>query len=129
MEKVTDAQYHPASARTAGPAAPSDARKAFGAIAPALATYTGEVLFGDVWKRRGLSPRGRSTVITHLAFYSGWPAANSALPIARRVFQEPRDTRHNEPKLTRTSDIRQASSIWEPLMQGSKHSTGPDHSK
>src|SRR5882724_12681311 len=27
-------------------------------------------------------------LITHLAFYSGWPTANSALPIARRVFAE-----------------------------------------
>jgi 4-carboxymuconolactone decarboxylase len=27
-------------------------------------------------------------VITHLAFYSGWPTANSALPIAQRVFEE-----------------------------------------
>jgi 4-carboxymuconolactone decarboxylase len=27
-------------------------------------------------------------VITHLAFYSGWPTANTALPIAQRVFQE-----------------------------------------
>ena len=26
--------------------------------------------------------------ITHLAFYSGWPTANTALPIARRVFEE-----------------------------------------
>ncbi len=26
--------------------------------------------------------------ITHLAFYSGWPTANSALPIAQRVFEE-----------------------------------------
>ncbi|HEY0370547.1 MAG TPA: carboxymuconolactone decarboxylase family protein [Thermoanaerobaculia bacterium] len=101
---------------------PSDARKAFGDIAPALAQYTDEVLFGDVWKRAGLSPRDRSLVtvaalvagyrtnelpfhlkraldngvtkdeliktITHLAFYSGWPTANSALPIARRVFDE-----------------------------------------
>jgi 4-carboxymuconolactone decarboxylase len=101
---------------------PSDARKAFGDIAPALAGYTDEVLFGDVWKRPGLSPRDRSLitvaalvagyrinelpfhlkraldngvskeelieVITHLAFYSGWPTANTALPIARRVFQE-----------------------------------------
>jgi len=28
-------------------------------------------------------------VITHLAFYSGWPTANSALSIARRIFEEP----------------------------------------
>ncbi len=27
-------------------------------------------------------------LITHLVFYSGWPSANSALPIARRVFQQ-----------------------------------------
>ena len=97
----------------------SDAQKAFGDIAPALAQYTDEVLFGDVWKRPGLSPRDRTLItvaalvagsrtnelpfhmkkvidncvskdelITHLAFYSGWPTANSALPIARRVFEE-----------------------------------------
>ncbi|HEY1723758.1 MAG TPA: carboxymuconolactone decarboxylase family protein [Magnetospirillaceae bacterium] len=27
-------------------------------------------------------------VITHLAFYSGWPTAMSALTIARRIFEE-----------------------------------------
>jgi 4-carboxymuconolactone decarboxylase len=27
-------------------------------------------------------------VITHLAFYSGWPTANTALPIAQRAFAE-----------------------------------------
>jgi 4-carboxymuconolactone decarboxylase len=27
-------------------------------------------------------------VITHLAFYSGWPTANTAWPIAERVFKE-----------------------------------------
>ncbi len=26
--------------------------------------------------------------ITHLAFYAGWPAASTALPIARRLFEE-----------------------------------------
>jgi len=101
---------------------PSPARKAFGDIAPALADYTDNVLFGDVWQRPGLSPRDRSLVtitslislyrvnelpfhlkkalengvtkaeiietITHLAFYGGWPVANTALPIARKVFEE-----------------------------------------
>lgn len=96
---------------------PATARKAFGDIAPALAEYTDQVLFGDVWQRPGLSPRDRSLatvaclvalyrinelpfhlkkalenglsrdelieLITHLAFYSGWPTASSALPIAR----------------------------------------------
>lgn len=98
------------------------ARSPFGDIAPALAEYTDAVLFGDVWKRPGLSPRDRSLVtvaalvagyrtnelpfhlqraldngvtrdelielITHLAFYSGWPTASSAITIARRVFAE-----------------------------------------
>ncbi len=27
-------------------------------------------------------------LITHLAFYAGWPAASSAVTIARRVFEE-----------------------------------------
>jgi 4-carboxymuconolactone decarboxylase len=27
-------------------------------------------------------------IITHLAFYSGWPTANSAVQIARRVFED-----------------------------------------
>ena len=86
-------------------------------IAPALGEYTDKVLFGDVWKRPGLSPRDRSLItvatlvalyrtnelpyhlkkaiengvtrdelielITHLAFYAGWPAANTAVTIAR----------------------------------------------
>jgi len=80
------------------------------------------LLFGDVWKRPGLSPRDRSLVtvaslvslyrtnelpfhlakaiengvtkdelievITHLAFYAGWPTANTAVAIARKVFGE-----------------------------------------
>ena len=101
---------------------PTAARESFGAIAPALAEYTDKVLFGDVWRRPGLSPRDRSLVtvaslvslyrinelpfhakkalengvtrdeiielITHLAFYSGWPTANTALQIVKRVFEE-----------------------------------------
>jgi 4-carboxymuconolactone decarboxylase len=97
-------------------------RSPFIDIAPALADYTDDVLFGDVWKRPGLSLRVRNLVtvtclvalyrinelpfhlkralengvtreelietITHLAFYSGWPTASSALTIARRVFEE-----------------------------------------
>jgi 4-carboxymuconolactone decarboxylase len=101
---------------------PTDARKSFGDVAPALAEITDKVLFGHVWRRPGLSPRDRSLItvaslvalyrtnelpfhlkraldngvtrdeiielITHLAFYSGWPTANTALGIARRVFEE-----------------------------------------
>jgi 4-carboxymuconolactone decarboxylase len=101
------------------PAAP---RNPFADIAPALAHFTDDVLFGDVWKRPELSPRDRSLVtvaclvalyrtnempfhikralengvtrdelvevITHLAFYSGWPTAATAIPIARKVFED-----------------------------------------
>ncbi len=43
----------------------------FGDVAPALALYTDELLFGDVWKRPGLSPRDRSlvTVASLVALY------------------------------------------------------------
>jgi 4-carboxymuconolactone decarboxylase len=97
-------------------------RNPFADIAPALAHYTDDVLFGDVWKRTELSPRDRSLVtvaclvalyrtnempfhikralengvtreelveaITHLAFYAGWPTAATAIPIARKVFED-----------------------------------------
>jgi 4-carboxymuconolactone decarboxylase len=101
---------------------PTAARQSFGDIAPALAAYTDKVLFGDVWRRPGLSPRDRSMItvaslvslyrtnelpfhvkraiengvtrdeiielITHLAFYAGWPPAMTALTIAKRAFEE-----------------------------------------
>jgi 4-carboxymuconolactone decarboxylase len=102
---------------------PTAKRNAYADIAPALGEYTDKVLFGEVWKRPGLSPRDRSLItvatlvalyrtnelpfhlkkalengvtkdelielITHLAFYSGWPTANSAVAVARKVFAEP----------------------------------------
>jgi 4-carboxymuconolactone decarboxylase len=101
---------------------PTPRKNPFADIAPALAGYTDNMLFGDVWKRPGLSPRDRSLVtvaclvalyrinempfhlkralengvtrdeiveaITHLAFYGGWPVASTALPLARRAFEE-----------------------------------------
>jgi 4-carboxymuconolactone decarboxylase len=76
MEHVSDAQYHASggSAQTKQGAAgtvqitqpniekrrlsPDDVRK----VAPALEAYTQERLYGDVWKRGGLTPRDRSLV-------------------------------------------------------------------
>lgn len=92
-----------------------------GPVAPALADYTNDLLFGDLWRRTDLTPRDRSLVtiaaliaggqaeqlpfhmnrgmdsgltqtqmseiITHLAFYAGWPRAMSAIPVARKVFE------------------------------------------
>jgi 4-carboxymuconolactone decarboxylase len=89
-------------------------------IAPGMAAYTDEVLFGQVWPGAGLSPRDRSLVVisaliatnkpaqlqghlgralnngvtpveasgvlTHLAVYSGWPNAVSALEVYDSVY-------------------------------------------
>jgi 4-carboxymuconolactone decarboxylase len=94
----------------------------WGDVAPRLAEITDSVLFDDVWRRPGLSPRDRSLItvaslvalyrsnelpfhlrkalengvtndeivelITHLAFYSGWPTAGTAIGIARQVFAD-----------------------------------------
>jgi 4-carboxymuconolactone decarboxylase len=94
-------------------------RAPWGDIAPRLAEITDAVLFGEVWRRKGLSQRDRSLItvaclialyrtnelpfhlgkaiengvthdeiiemITHLAFYSGWPTASTALGIVREA--------------------------------------------
>jgi len=44
------------------PDEPTNARKAFGDIAPKLAEITDTVLFGDVWADDTLSPRDRSLI-------------------------------------------------------------------
>lgn len=36
----------------------------------------------------GVRPNEISEVITHLAFYSGWPNVFSALPVAKGVFEK-----------------------------------------
>jgi len=41
---------------------PTNARKAFGDVAPHLAEITDKVLFGDVWENSTLSKRDRSLV-------------------------------------------------------------------
>jgi 4-carboxymuconolactone decarboxylase len=94
------------------------------AVAPALEQYTQDRLFGEVWKRPGLSLRDRgvvtlavliarnqtvempyyvnlaldhgvkpaeiSEIITHLAFYSGWANAMSAVAATKDVFAKRR---------------------------------------
>jgi 4-carboxymuconolactone decarboxylase len=51
----------PASSASA-PGAQTSAQRMFGDVNPKLAELTDDVLFGDVWARRGLSPRDRSLV-------------------------------------------------------------------
>lgn len=107
------------------------AQKNYSDIAPALAKYTDEVLFGDVWERPGLAKRDRSLItvaslvalyyhnelpshvrlaldngvtrdelvelVTHLAFYAGWPAANTAVPALRKVFADVDNANTSDP--------------------------------
>lgn len=49
---------------------PSGAQKMFGDFAPALVTFTDDVLFGQVWPREQLSPKDRS-LITVAALITG----------------------------------------------------------
>jgi 4-carboxymuconolactone decarboxylase len=49
---------------------PSGAQKAFGDFAPAFVGFTDDVLFGQVWPRKELSPKERS-LITVAALTAG----------------------------------------------------------
>src|SRR6516225_585264 len=100
-------------------APPSAKRDRIRNFTPALVDYTNDVLYGDLWERKGLSKRDRSLitvaalvatyrpeqlvshltrainngvtqeeiteVITHMAFYAGWPAAMPAAQAATTV--------------------------------------------
>ncbi|HEY1323198.1 MAG TPA: carboxymuconolactone decarboxylase family protein [Streptosporangiaceae bacterium] len=50
---------------------PSGAAKMFGDFAPALVGFTDDVLFGQVWERKELSPRDRSLVTVASLVTSG----------------------------------------------------------
>jgi 4-carboxymuconolactone decarboxylase len=95
-------------------APPSAKRDRIKAFTPALVDYTNDVVYGDLWERKALSKRDRSLitvaeqlvshlsraiangvtqeeiteVITHMAFYAGWPAAMSAAQVAYTVLVE-----------------------------------------
>jgi 4-carboxymuconolactone decarboxylase len=94
-------------------------REMIGEVAPKLAELTEQVVYGDIWRRPGLTPRDRSLItvaalmamnrteqlpfhmrlaiengvtqdelvetITHLAFYSGWPTAMSAMLLLKDI--------------------------------------------
>ena len=84
-------------------------------IVPKLVEIANTVIFGDIWQRPDLSKRDRSLItvatllalgheqhlhdhlaralqngelITHLAFYVGWPAAMTGALVAKDVFEE-----------------------------------------
>lgn len=100
----------PATAQTGGSPGRTDMGAALDdirAVSPALERFTREDIQGEVWKRPGLSPRDRSIVtlatliarngmaampaheagevISHIAFYAGWPNAFSAATAAKSV--------------------------------------------
>jgi len=109
---TTGAQAQQAEPRPSGPVQQR--------VAPGMAAYTDEVLFGQVWPGPGLSQRDRSLVVvaaliatdkpaqlrghlgraldngvtpveasgvlTHLAFYAGWPSAVTSLPVFDEVY-------------------------------------------
>jgi len=83
MEKVSDEQYgvapqagreqpDPPSTRRQPPVRPSGERQQ--RIAPGLAALTDDVLYGDVWARKELSPRDRSLVTISALIATGKPA-------------------------------------------------------
>jgi 4-carboxymuconolactone decarboxylase len=64
---------------------PSGAAKLLGDFAPALVSFTDDVLFGQVWTRPGLSPRDRSLVtVTALAAAGNTEQLTFHLGLARQ---------------------------------------------
>ena len=57
-------------------------------VAALITNGSTEQLVGHLQRARdnGLSVEELTEVITHLAFYAGWPRAMSAISVARRVF-------------------------------------------
>ncbi|HSB41803.1 MAG TPA: carboxymuconolactone decarboxylase family protein [Methylomirabilota bacterium] len=76
------------------PAAVSASRNEVRTVAPKLIELTETVVYPDIWERPGLSKRDRSLIqeigelITHLAFYAGWPSAMSAAKVVKQVVEE-----------------------------------------
>src|SRR4029077_6524994 len=59
-------------------------------VATLIALYRPEQLRGHIGRAlaNGVTKDEISEIITHLAFYSGWPTAISAAGIAKAVFEE-----------------------------------------
>jgi 4-carboxymuconolactone decarboxylase len=77
----------------------------------------------DRGMNNGLTRTEVSEVITHLAFYAGWPRAVSAVPVAKKVFE----ARAGAP--AQASEPRKGSLMLEILRQGSQPPTkgSPDY--
>ena len=61
-------------------------------VAALVALYRPEQLKGHTERAlgNGVTKEEISELITHLAFYAGWPSAVTAIGVAREVFTQPR---------------------------------------
>jgi 4-carboxymuconolactone decarboxylase len=77
----------------------------------------------DRGMNNGLTRTEVSEIITHLAFYAGWPRAVSAVPVAKKVFETRAGT------AAQASEPRRGSIMLEILRQGSQPTTkgSPDY--
>jgi 4-carboxymuconolactone decarboxylase len=77
----------------------------------------------DRGMNNGLTRTDVSEVITHLAFYAGWPRAVSAVPVAKKVFEA------HAAAPAQASEPRKGSLMLEILRQGSQPTTkgSPDY--
>ena len=59
-------------------------------VAALTALYRPDQLRGHIWRAldNGVTKDEIVEIITHLAFYSGWPNAGTAALIAKQVFEE-----------------------------------------
>lgn len=59
-------------------------------VAALVAGYRHNELPGHVARAlaNGVSREELSELVTHLAFYAGWPAANTAVPVLRQAFAD-----------------------------------------
>ena len=59
-------------------------------VASLVAPYRTNALPGHVRSAlaNGVTREKLTELVTHLAFYAGWPIANSAIPILRKAFEE-----------------------------------------
>ena len=59
-------------------------------VAALVALYRPDQLKGHIWRAldNGVTPDEIIEIITHLAFYAGWPNAGTAALTAKEVFKE-----------------------------------------
>ena len=81
-------------------------RDALGDFAPKFAELNDDVLFGEVWsredklpardrsivtvtaKKNGVTKEEMAEILTHAAFYAGWPKAWAAFRMAKEIYQD-----------------------------------------